>query len=83
MADDIAKLMIEIDATTSLLRTQLSQAERGVSKFAKQANADLKKVDAGFDKAGKNAARLMACLAPIAVRCFNGQSDASPVMVRT
>lgn len=57
MADDVAKLQVEIDARTALLRTELSKASRDIAAFEKESRANLKRFDSNLDKAGRGGAR--------------------------
>jgi hypothetical protein len=53
MADETKELLIKISATTELLRSQLSSAERQVSQFESRTNRSLSNVDRGFAQLGK------------------------------
>ena len=53
MADDTKELLIKISATTELLRSQLSSAERSVASFEARTNRSLANVDRRFASLNK------------------------------
>jgi hypothetical protein len=54
MADDVARLLVQVSATTELLRSNLNKAEAAVASFERGTNKRLARVDAGFGKLGKS-----------------------------
>jgi len=53
MADDVARLLIQVSATTELLRSNLNKAEAAVAQFERGTNKRLARVDAGFSSLGR------------------------------
>ncbi len=59
MAQDIASLLVRIEATTQQMRRELAQGESAVGGFSKKIDGQLKSVDTAFDRAGKSAQSAM------------------------
>lgn len=57
-AEDVRELMIRINASTELLRSNLTAAERAVANFERDTNAKLAKVDSDFGRLGGGLDRL-------------------------
>lgn len=53
MAEDVAKLLVQVSATTELLRSNLNKAEAAVASFERGTNKRLARVDAGFSSLGR------------------------------
>lgn len=62
MLDDTSKLVLRLDATTALLKSQLREAEQAVAGFQADADRRLSRVDRRFDALGKSAGRLKSTL---------------------
>jgi hypothetical protein len=58
MADEVAKLLLQIDASTALMKTNLIAAERQIADFQRGTNSKLAAVDRQFDQTGKGVGRL-------------------------
>jgi uncharacterized protein YgiB involved in biofilm formation len=48
MADDVQRLLLQIDASATLLRQEVAKARNDIDGFADRGAAKLKKIDAGF-----------------------------------
>jgi hypothetical protein len=72
MADDVAKLLIQVSATTELLRSNLAKAERAVGDFERDTNRKLSKVDGHFSKLGGGVGKIKASLAGFTTGAFGG-----------
>lgn len=72
MADDVAKLLIQVSATTELLRSNLNKAERAVADFERNTNKRLSKVDKGFSGLGKGLGTIKGALAGFTGGAFAG-----------
>lgn len=72
MADDVARLLIQVSATTELLRSNLNKAEAAVASFERDTNKRLGKVDSNFGKLGKGAGKLKSALSGFASGAFAG-----------
>lgn len=53
MADDVRELLVRVSATTELLRSQLTSAEREVSKFEKSTEMATRRVESNFNRMGQ------------------------------
>lgn len=62
MADDVKELLIRVNATTELLRSNLTAAERAVADFERDTQKRLTNVDRNFDKLGAGIARVKSTL---------------------
>jgi hypothetical protein len=58
MPDDVAKLLVQVDASVSLLKANLAAAERQVGDFQRGVDGKLGKADAAFDRTGKSVGRM-------------------------
>lgn len=58
MAEDVRDLLIRVNATTELLRQNLSKAEAAVADFERDTQARLNKVDGHFGRLGSGLAKL-------------------------
>ena len=67
MADaaDVKQLLLQIDANTQLLRSNLSQAEREIADFQRKAEGSVAKTDRAFDSLGGSLKSLGAAMGPI------------------
>ncbi len=65
-------LIVEISATTELLRQQMVRAENQVATFERNTNKRLNTVDRNFDKLGKGAGRLKTALAGFGAGAVTG-----------
>lgn len=63
MADDVARLLVQVSATTELLRSNLSKAERAVADFERATNKQVGKVDRNFARMGNSLSGLKSQLA--------------------
>lgn len=72
MSDDVARLLIQVSATTELLRSNLNKAEAAVASFERDTNKRLGKVDSNFGKLGKGAGKLKSALSGFASGAFAG-----------
>lgn len=62
MADDVRTLLLQIDATTQLLRSNLAQAEAAVADFQRDTDRKLDQVDSKFAGLGKGLGSLKSQL---------------------
>mgnify|MGYP003497946708 FL=1 len=72
MADDVAKLLIQVSATTELLRSNLNKAEAAVASFERDTNKRLGRIDKGFSGLGKGVGAIKGALAGFAGGAFAG-----------
>lgn len=72
MADDVAKLLIQVSATTELLRSNLNKAEAAVASFERDTNKRLNKIDSKFAGLGKGVGKIKSALAGFAGGAFTG-----------
>lgn len=72
MADDVAKLLIQVSATTELLRSNLNKAEAAVAAFERDTNKRLGRIDKGFSGLGKGVGAIKGALAGFAGGAFAG-----------
>jgi hypothetical protein len=62
MADDVRQLLLQIDATTNLLRSNLAQAENAVAEFQRSTDSRLDQVDRKFGSLDGGLGKLRASL---------------------
>lgn len=55
----IEQLVVQIDASTELLRRELARSESTLSQFSTRTNTSLNKVDAAFSKLGSSAKKVL------------------------
>lgn len=72
MADDVAKLLIQVSATTELLRSNLNKAEAAVASFERDTNKRLGRIDKSFSGLGKGVGAIKGALAGFAGGAFAG-----------
>lgn len=72
MADDVAKLLIQVSATTELLRSNLNKAEAAVASFERDTNKRLGKIDKNFSGLGKGVGKIKSALGGFAAGAFGG-----------
>lgn len=72
MADDVAKLLIQVSATTELLRSNLNKAEAAVASFERDTNKRIGRIDKGFSGLGKGIGAIKGALAGFAGGAFAG-----------
>ena len=72
MADDVARLLVQVSATTELLRSNLNKAERAVADFERDTNKRLNKIDSKFAGLGKGIGAIKGALAGFAGGAFAG-----------
>lgn len=72
MADDVAKLLIQVSATTELLRSNLNKAEAAVASFERDTNKRLGRIDKGFSGLGKGVGKIKSALGGFAAGAFGG-----------
>lgn len=63
MADDVARLLVQVSATTELLRSNLNKAEAAVAAFERSTNKKVDRVDRNFANMGKSLSGLKSQLA--------------------
>lgn len=66
MDDDVARLLVQVSATTELLRSNLNKAEAAVAAFERSTNKKVDRVDRNFAGMGKSLAGLKSQLAGVA-----------------
>ena len=62
MAEDVKTLLLQIDATTALLRSNLDKAEAAVGEFQRSTDRKLDQVDSRFAQLGKGIGSLRSVL---------------------
>lgn len=72
MADDVAKLLIQVSATTELLRSNLNKAEAAVASFERDTNKRLGRIDKNFSGLGRGVGAIKGALAGFAGGAFAG-----------
>lgn len=72
MSEDVARLLIQVSATTELLRSNLNKAERAVADFERDTNKRLNKIDSKFAGLGKGVGKIKSALAGFAGGAFSG-----------
>jgi hypothetical protein len=79
MPDDVAKLLVQVDASVSLLKTNLAAAERQVGDFQRDVDRRMRGVDQSFSGAGRgldslgtSVGRLKSTLGGFAAGAFTG-----------
>lgn len=72
MADDVARLLIQVSATTELLRSNLNKAEAAVASFERDTNKRLGRIDKSFSGLGKGVGAIKGALAGFAGGAFAG-----------
>lgn len=72
MAEIDAQLLVQISATTELLRSQLTRADAEIARFQKSTDGRLAKVDAGFAGLGKSVSSVKNILGGFAVGAVTG-----------
>ena len=79
MAESDADLIVQISATTELLRSQLTRADAEISRFQSQTNKRLDRVDRDFDRVGKSVGKLDGIFASFAAGAITGIASAFSV----
>ena len=72
MSEDVAKLLIQVSATTELLRSNLNKAERAVADFERDTNKRLGRIDKSFSGLGKGVGAIKGALGGFAAGAFGG-----------
>lgn len=72
MADDVAKLLVQVSATTELLRQNLTKAERAVADFERDTSRRLQKVDGNFSKLGGGLGKVKSALGGFTTGAITG-----------
>lgn len=72
MSDDVARLLIQVSATTELLRSNLNKAEAAVASFERDTNKRLGKVDNNFSRLGKGIGAIKGSLAGFSASAIGG-----------
>lgn len=81
MAEDVQRLLLQIDASATLLRQEVAKARTDIDNFADKGAAKLKKIDAGFSGIGGAANAATAKLAGFAAGLLS-VGQAASFMVR-
>lgn len=81
MAQDVQRLLLQIDASATLLRQEVAKARNDIDGFADKGAAKLKKIDAGFAGIGGSANAATARLAGFAAGLLS-VGQAASFMVR-
>lgn len=81
MAEDVQRLLLQIDASATLLRQEVAKARNDIDGFADKGAAKLKKIDAGFAGIGGSANAATARLAGFAAGLLS-VGQAASFMVR-
>lgn len=81
MAEDVQRLLLQIDASATLLRQEVAKARNDIDGFADKGAAKLKKIDAGFAGMGSSANAATARLAGFAAGLLS-VGQAASFMVR-
>ena len=79
MAESDSDLIVQISATTELLRSQLTRADAEISRFQSQTNKRLDRVDRDFDRVGKSVGKLDGIFASFAAGAITGIASAFSV----
>lgn len=72
MSEDVARLLVQVSATTELLRSNLNKAERAVADFERDTNKRLGRIDKSFSGLGKGVGAIKGALAGFASGAFAG-----------
>jgi hypothetical protein len=81
MAEDVQRLLLQIDASTTLLRQEVAKARTDIDAFADKGATKLKKIDDGFAGMGKAASMATVKIAAMAT-AFLSVGQAASFMVR-
>jgi hypothetical protein len=81
MAEDVQRLLLQIDASATLLRQEVAKARNDIDGFADKGAAKLQKIDAGFAGMGNSANAATARLAGFAAGLLS-VGQAASFMVR-
>jgi hypothetical protein len=81
MAEDVQRLLLQIDASATLLRQEVAKARTDIDAFADKGATKLKKIDDGFAGMGKAASMATVKIAAMAT-AFLSVGQAASFMVR-